>query len=289
MMPTRKNIQTSGCDRERASSTDKHLIANTIDDISSTESKPTMDVATTTIGGKPTQIFVKNNQSHATDNNSHSAGLLKTTSSNVAEQDHHTKSYESTNTEATDDNCNRDENEVKKMRHDDMGWCTVANKMYKDYLETNINPISFTGKNKITSTANGLTEAKKGTHELERVIDPSLYCRHCKQLNDHCHFKVFGDYIQKKLFFNYANKTDYPGKIQIYKECKEAYNEMRRVVFYQKFHFYDGAEVDLPYCLICLQYDMEDMIKHLVRATNINNQTMRGVVHCIRAKRSRQA
>ena len=75
----------------------------------------------------------------------------------------------------------------------------------------------------------------------------------------------------------------------IYNECQEAYNEMRKVVFYQKFKFYNGAEYELPYFLVKQAYDVERMVETLVKATVINDEMRKGVVECLRAKRSRMA
>ena len=120
--------------------------------------------------------------------------------------------------------------------------------------------------------------------ELTTVVVKFFFFRP-KRVNNHCHFKLYGDYIKKKLFFLYTKKKVYPGNTVVYKQCQEAYNEKHWVNFHDMFGFYDGAECELPYCLTKQAYKIETLIKNIVKATNINNETRRGVVQCICIKR----
>lgn len=284
---------------------------------SSKSSSPNLNVTTTIIGGKDTQIIIKDHVSTPTTNKSANSPKSQTADSHqlntyhsqtITEESNYSSNqietatnladevYESNpnNTESTQSTvvskAVKKSDKKKRSENDDTDWCKVANKEFKKSLEKNLNPVSFTGMNKLTSVSNGYhgSELEKQLG-LERVMDISLYCPHCKQLNDFCHFKVYSDYIEKKLFYKYTSKTEYPGDPVIYKDCVEAYNEKRRVIFHDKFEFYDGAEIDLPYCLVKHAYDIETMIQSIVRATNINNNIRKGVVQCIRAKRSRRA
>lgn len=100
---------------------------------------------------------------------------------------------------------------------------------------------------------------------------------------------VYGDYTSKKVFFSHMNKTEYPGNSIVHKDCEIGYNEMRRVVYHQKFGFYDGAYDEMLYCLTVHAYRVETMVKELTKAKGINNETLKGVVQCIQAKRTRRA
>ena len=167
-----------------------------------------------------------------------------------------------------------------------MAWCKEANTQLKKVLECNLNPISFSGMNKLISLSNGFTGTKlEEEMGLEQKMDPSLYCHHCKQLNKHCHFKVYGDYIEEKLFFLYTKKTVNPGDAVIYKQCQEVYNKKCRDFFHDMFHFYNEAECKLPYCCTKQAYKIETMIQNIVKPTDINDQTRRGVVKYICTKR----
>ena len=275
------------------------------------------NVKTTTIGGKQTKIILKDdaispikssssssntmidsqpnndhtNKSDSTDNESQSSTNHNDAEKNRQEVSNSVRNHTESTSTSTGKACAvKDKKKKNTAENEDMLWCKAANNEYKKSLEKNLNPISFTRMNKLTSVSNGYhgsdLEKKLG---LERVMDPLLYCHHCKQLNENCHFKVYGDYIEKKLLYEYTSKTEYPGDPVIYKECVQAYNEKRRVVFHDKFGFYDRAKIDLPYCLVKHAYDIETMVQNIVKATNINNNIRKGVVQCIRAKRSRQA
>ena len=81
-------------------------------------------------------------------------------------------------------------------------------KLLKETFKASMNPVSFEGKNNISS--NNLPTNLQGALEIE--MDPGLYCRHCKQLKkEYCHRVVYADYIKKKLFSIYSNKGRQPG------------------------------------------------------------------------------
>ena len=85
---------------------------------------------------------------------------------------------------------------------------------------------------------------------LEKEIDEKLYCESCKQLHEYCHRKVFSDYIKKKVFYEYKNKTSSPKTDEIQAEIKEGYNEKCKVDVHGQFNFYDGAVYPLPIWLL---------------------------------------
>ena len=90
----------------------------------------------------------------------------------------------------------------------------AADKSYKQSLKTNINTVSFQGKTMFTSLhadesiVNTKTYLKSASLEIE--MDKEMYCKDCIQLLDHCHRRVYSDYIKKKLFFKFANITRKP-------------------------------------------------------------------------------
>lgn len=62
---------------------------------------------------------------------------------------------------------------------------------------------------------------------------------------------------------------------------------MRLVLFYQKFHFYDGAGIEEPDWLVKHFHEIAYMIKVLVKATIINNGIREYVAHAyVQTKRS---
>ena len=168
-------------------------------------------VATAAIGGKDDKIIIKDSivalniktypECQMIDSTCKNQTRLKSDSSN----DENSSKINTT----TDTKYNR-KNKEKKSKYDDWGWCKEVNRLYEQSMNTNLNPISFTGGNNLTSTSNELIGTDNDTDALEQPIDPFMYCNHCKQLHNHCHFNVCAGYIQKKLLFLYTNKITYP-------------------------------------------------------------------------------
>ena len=152
---------------------------------------------------------------------------------------------------------------------------------------------SFQGLTMITSLhaeesiVNTKTYLKSASLEIE--MDKETYCPDCKQLLDHCHRRVYSDYIKKKLFFKFANITRQPECDEVLTAFQAAYNEVRRVSFHQKFNFYDGAELEVPDCMYKYQWDLVHMIEEIVEGCKINKETKDGIVQLIKAKRLRKA
>ena len=169
----------------------------------------------------------------------------------------------------------------------------AADKCYKESLKTNINMVSFQGKTMFTSLhadesiVNTKTYLKSASLEIE--MDKETYCPDCQQLLDHCHRRVYSDYIKKKLFFKFANITRQPECDEVLTAFQAAYNEVRRVSFHQKFNFYDGAELEVPDCMYKYQWDLVHMIEEIVEGCKINKETKDGIVQLIKAKRLRKA
>ena len=171
----------------------------------------------------------------------------------------------------------------------DKPWYEAAATQFQQNMRSSINPVSFEGRKTLTSKWNS-TADKNGNDitPLEVDIDPFLYCEHCKQLNTHCHKRCYKDYILKKLFFMYSNKTEQPTLEQIKAEVFIAYNERRKVMDHEKFGFYDGVDWELPKCIKDYCTEIAKLIKEVVVATRINNETREGNVQMLRAKRFRK-
>lgn len=127
------------------------------------------------------------------------------------------------------------------------------------------------------------------TKPIQTDIDPKLFCKHCKQLNTHCHKHIYSDYITKKLFSIYSNKLEGPGYNDMKKEMVIAYNEKRRCNYYDRFGFYDSANVDLPWCLEYHSFTIAKMIQEVVVATKINHETREGIIQLLCAKKFHKA
>ena len=178
MYNSRKTIQPTNkkVTRKLRSFSPNHKLSSLIDNDSSLSTK-SMNVTTTTIGGKNTCIIVKDDVSNATVSTQDSSILwshlyvmmyfpqLKLPRHPpirmmkiliVKKISNHqwlimtTWLWKSTNEPM-------DKKEKKGKKSYDMAWCKEANKQLKRVLECNLNPISFSGMNKLTSLSNGFT------------------------------------------------------------------------------------------------------------------------------------
>ena len=204
------------------------------------------------------------------------------------------------NVSSNADDDNEDEHNLHKHAHKigtilgtskarEKPWYKDAERRFKESMSMNLNKVSYLGKKQISSTYNHRTVSESADEPLETNIDPKLYCKHCKQLNVHCHNRIYSDYITKKMFSMYSNKIDNPGYDKMKKQMELAYNEKRRCNYYDRFEFYDSAHAELPWYLEYQSFTIAKMIQEVVVATRINHETREGVVKLLRAKRFRKA
>ena len=158
----------------------------------------------------------------------------------------------------------------------------AANEEFQKQMRRNINPVSFIGKKEETALENTVSPKLEGEQvPLEKDMDKTLYCTACKQLHEYCHRRKYSDYIKKKIFFEYKNKTTNPEPDEIQAVIKEGYNEKRKVEVHSEFKFYDGAVYPLPNCLYGFSWELVHMVNELTGCTRINCNTKNGIVEFI--------
>ena len=148
-------------------------------------------------------------------------------------------------------------------------------------MKANINTVSFDGIKRVSY--------ENEQQNLEIDISPDNYCQDCGQLHEHCHLKVHGNYIKKKIFTTYRDKSELCGTDHILSSIQEAYNESRRVDYCNRFRFYDATDENVPGCVQRLACKLVSNVQELRQASIINREIKNGIVQLIRAKRFRRA
>ena len=165
----------------------------------------------------------------------------------------------------------------EKSKH----WFPKAKEIFDNKVKANINTVSFDGIKRVSY--------ENEQQNLEIDISPDNYCQDCGQLHEHCHLKVHGNYIKKKIFTTYRDKSELCGTDHILSSIQEAYNESRRVDYCNRFRFYDATDENVPGCVQRLACKLVSNVQELRQASIINREIKNGIVQLIRAKRFRRA